>query len=89
MGGTATLTNLGAYGIDAFTPILNPPQSVILGVGRIAQRPVVEGRGIAVGTTCTLSLTFDHRVADGAPAAMLLDAVARRIGDPAFFGGLA
>lgn len=89
LGGTATLTNLGAYGIDAFTPVLNPPQSVILGVGRIALRPVVEDGQIAVGTTCVLSLTFDHRVADGAPAAELLGAVARRIADPAFFGGLA
>jgi len=89
LGGVATLTNLGAYGIDAFTPVLNPPQSVILGVGRIAARPVVDEGRLAVGTTCVLSLTFDHRVADGAPAAELLDAVARRMNDPEYLAALA
>lgn len=89
LGGVATITNLGAYGIDAFTPVLNPPQSVILGVGRIAARPVVDEGRLAVGTTCVLSLTFDHRVADGAPAAELLDAVAQRMNDPVYLAGLA
>ncbi len=79
LGGTSTVTNLGAHGVDAFTPVLNPPQSAILGVGRIAQRPVVEDGQITVGWTCVLSLTFDHRVTDGAPAADLLAAMARRI----------
>jgi pyruvate dehydrogenase E2 component (dihydrolipoamide acetyltransferase) len=82
LGGTATVTNLGAHGVDAFTPVLNPPQSAILGVGRIAQRPVVEDGQIGVGWTCVLSLTFDHRVTDGAPAADLLAAVARRMKNP-------
>ena len=50
-GGTATVTNLGAYGIDAFTPLLNPPQALVLGVGRIQQRPVVEDGALVVGTT--------------------------------------
>jgi pyruvate dehydrogenase E2 component (dihydrolipoamide acetyltransferase) len=81
LGGTATVTNLGAHGVDAFTPVLNPPQSAILGVGRIAERPVVENGKIAVGWTCMLSLTFDHRVTDGAPAADLLAAVARRMSE--------
>jgi pyruvate dehydrogenase E2 component (dihydrolipoamide acetyltransferase) len=89
LGGTATVTNLGAYGIDAFTPVLNPPQSAILGVGRIAQRPVVEDGRLAVGWTCELSLTFDHRVTDGAPAADLLAAVARRMNDPEYLESLA
>jgi pyruvate dehydrogenase E2 component (dihydrolipoamide acetyltransferase) len=84
LGGVATLSILGAYGVDAFTPVLNPPQALILGVGRIAQRPVVEAGQLAVGTTCVLSLTFDHRVADGAPAAELLDAVVRRLDDRTF-----
>ena len=88
-GGTATITNLGGYGVDAFTPILNAPQSVILGIGRIAQRPVVRDAALAVGQTCALSLTFDHRVADGAPAAQLLDAVVRRMNDEQFFMALA
>ncbi|HEX3557196.1 MAG TPA: dihydrolipoamide acetyltransferase family protein [Thermoanaerobaculia bacterium] len=88
LGGTATVTNLGAHGVDAFTPVLNPPQSAILGVGRIAERPVVEDGGLAVGWTCVLSLTFDHRVADGAPAADLLAAVARRMNDPDYLASL-
>ncbi len=85
-GGTASITNLGSHGIDAFTPILDGPQSVILGIGRIAERAVVRAGTLAVGHTCVLSLTFDHRVADGVPAARLLDAIVRRMNsefDPA------
>jgi pyruvate dehydrogenase E2 component (dihydrolipoyllysine-residue acetyltransferase) len=94
LGGTATVSNLGAHGVDAFTPVLNPPQSAILGVGRIALRPTVEqgaaaeeGRLVAA-PTCMLSLTFDHRVADGAPAAQLLAAVAARMGDASYLDAL-
>ena len=87
-GGTATISNLGNYGIDAFTPILNGSQSVILGIGTIAKRPVVLNDEVTVGHTCILSLTFDHRVADGAPAALLLDAVVRRVNDERFFAAL-
>jgi len=86
--GTATVSNLGAHGVDAFTPVLNPPQSVILGVGRIKARAVVEEGRIVAGTTCVLSLTFDHRVADGAPAAELLAAVAERMTDDAYLAAL-
>ena len=75
-GGTATLTNLGAYHIEAFTPIINPPQSAILGMGSIAPRPAVtEGGELTVRTTVHLSLTFDHRVADGVAAATLLESM--------------
>jgi pyruvate dehydrogenase E2 component (dihydrolipoamide acetyltransferase) len=70
--GTFTVTNLGAYGIDAFTPVINLPQSAILGIGRIVKEPVVRGDAIVIGQTMTLSLTFDHRVIDGAPAAAWL-----------------
>ncbi len=87
--GTATISNLGSHGVDAFTPILNGSQSVILGIGRIAQRPVVRNAELAIGHTCVLSLTFDHRVADGAPAALLLDAVVCRMNDDQFFASLA
>jgi pyruvate dehydrogenase E2 component (dihydrolipoamide acetyltransferase) len=77
--GTVTLTNLGAHHVDTFTPILNPPQSAILGVGRIAPRPFVGQDGqLTVRPTVHLSLTFDHRVADGATAAALLEAIAAR-----------
>ena len=89
IGGTATITNLGGHGVDAFTPVLNPPQSAILGVGRIVERAVVVGGALAIAHTCVLSLTFDHRVADGAPAAELLAAVARRMADPAWPAALA
>jgi pyruvate dehydrogenase E2 component (dihydrolipoamide acetyltransferase) len=87
-GGTATISNLGGQGIDAFTPILNGSQSVILGIGRIAERAVVRNGALAVGCTCVLSLTFDHRVADGTPAALLLDAVVRRMNDEKFLAAL-
>ncbi len=88
LGGTATVSNLGAHGVDAFTPVLNPPQSAILGVGRIASRAVVDEGSVIAAATCVLSLTFDHRVADGAPAAELLAAVAARMGDAAYLEAL-
>lgn len=71
-GGTFTITNLGMYGVDVFTPIINPPQTAILGVGRLVKRPVVVNQEIEVKPLATLSLSFDHRVVDGAPAARFL-----------------
>lgn len=71
-GGTFTVTNLGAFGIDAFTPIIHYPQCAILGIGRIQRQPVVRDNQIVVGERITLSLTFDHRALDGAPAARFL-----------------
>jgi pyruvate dehydrogenase E2 component (dihydrolipoamide acetyltransferase) len=74
-GGTFTISNLGMYEIDAFTPIINLPECAILGVGRIIARPVVideEAEIVAVRKIMALSLTFDHRVVDGAPAARFL-----------------
>ena len=71
-GGVASVTNLGAYGIDAFTPLLNPPQTAILGLGRARPRPAIVDGAVAVRTLVVLSLTFDHRVIDGAPAAAVL-----------------
>ena len=81
-GGTFTITNLGNFGIDAFTPIINPPESAILGVGRILKKPVVQDDEIVIRSMLTLSLTFDHRVIDGAPAAQFLQTVAGYIQDP-------
>jgi pyruvate dehydrogenase E2 component (dihydrolipoamide acetyltransferase) len=75
--GTFTVTNLGAYGIDTFTPVINLPQSAILGIGRIVREPVVRDDAIVIGQTLTLSLTFDHRVIDGAPAAGWLQQLGR------------
>ena len=81
-GGVFTITNLGAHGIDAFTPILNLPQAAILGIGRIREVPVVRGEEIVPGTEISLSLTFDHRVLDGAPAATFLAELVRAIENP-------
>ena len=81
-GGTFTITNLGANDIDGFTPIINPPQVGILGVGRVVEKPVIVNGEIAKGETMYLSLTFDHRVIDGAPAAEFLQTVKNLLEDP-------
>ncbi|MEW6308810.1 MAG: dihydrolipoamide acetyltransferase family protein [Bacillota bacterium] len=81
-GGTFTVTNLGMYGVDAFTPVLNPPESAILGIGRIAARPMVSGGVVVPGQSVVLSLTHDHRVIDGAPAARFVETVARFLEAP-------
>jgi len=81
-GGVFSVTNLGGYRIDAFTPLLDPPQAAILGLGRARPRPAVVDGTIAVRTLVVLSLTFDHRVLDGAPAAAFLDAVITALEDP-------
>jgi pyruvate dehydrogenase E2 component (dihydrolipoamide acetyltransferase) len=80
---TFTLTNLGMFGIDAFTPILQLPQSAVLGVGRIVREPAVVEDRIVPRDAVTLSLTFDHRVVDGAPAARFLDTLRRCLEQPA------
>ncbi len=71
-GGTFTVTNLGGLGIEIFTPIVNFPQCAILGVGRAAPRPAVVEGEVRVRSMMYLSLSFDHRVIDGAPAAQFL-----------------
>ena len=81
-GGTFTITNLGAYDIDAFTPIINPPQVGILGVGRVIEKPAVHQGEIVRRSLMFLSLTFDHRVIDGAPAAEFLRTIKAHLEDP-------
>jgi pyruvate dehydrogenase E2 component (dihydrolipoamide acetyltransferase) len=81
-GGTFTITNLGMYGVDVFTPIINPPETAILGVGRIAEKPMAVERQILVRPVMQLSLTFDHRVVDGAPAALFLQKVKQNLESP-------
>jgi pyruvate dehydrogenase E2 component (dihydrolipoamide acetyltransferase) len=81
-GGAFTITNLGAYRIDGFTPIINPPETAILGVGRIAPRAVVVDGRVEPRTMATLSLSFDHRVVDGAPAAAFLARLAELLERP-------
>ena len=79
-GGTFTISNLGSFGADAFTPIVNPPQCAILGVGRIVDKPVAVDGLVEVRPTLWLSLTFDHRIVDGAPAARFLQQLGDRLG---------
>jgi len=74
-GGTFTITNLGMYEIDSFTPLINLPECAILGIGRLNSKPVVRDEQISVRTMVTFSLTFDHRVIDGAPAARFLQRI--------------
>ncbi len=81
-GGTFTLTNLGPLGVDGFTPIINPPQVAILGIGRIRPVPAVFADQISVRQVMVLSLTFDHRIIDGAPAALFLHDVSQLIEKP-------
>ncbi|MDE0632087.1 MAG: 2-oxo acid dehydrogenase subunit E2 [Caldilineaceae bacterium] len=81
-GGTFTITNLGMYGIDAFTPIINLPQAAILGIGRTVCRPAVHEGEVVPRQMVALSLTFDHRVVDGAPAARFLNTVREYVSEP-------
>ena len=81
-GGTFTITNLDALDIDAFTPIINPPQLGIIGVGRVVEKPEIKDEQVSIGTTMYLSLTFDHRIVDGAPATEFLQSVKGYLEDP-------
>ncbi|MEK5006080.1 dihydrolipoamide acetyltransferase family protein [Bacillus sp. FSL K6-3312] len=81
-GSTFTLTNLGAYGVEYFTPILNPPEAGILGVGTMYDTPVYREDELCKGTILPLSLTFDHRVLDGAPASAFLSTVKAHLEEP-------
>ncbi len=81
-GGTFTVTNMSHSAVDFFTPIINAPQTGILGVGRIVQKAVVRGGQVAVRDVMGLSLTFDHRVMDGAPAGEFLTTLVRMLEEP-------
>lgn len=81
-GGTFTLTNLGMYGIDEFDAIVNPPQAAILAVGRIADTPVAREGQVVVRPMAKLTLTYDHRIVDGAPAARFLQRLAALLENP-------
>ncbi|OIK07664.1 branched-chain alpha-keto acid dehydrogenase subunit E2 [Bacillus sp. MUM 116] len=74
-GSTFTISNLGAYGVEHFTPVLNPPETGILGVGAVFDTPVYVGENLERRSILPLSLTFDHRVLDGTPAAAFLQTV--------------
>jgi len=74
-GGTFTITNLGMYGVDVFIPIINPPETAIMGVGRVTEKPLVVSGQVVTKPVMQLSLSFDHRIVDGAPAAQFLQRV--------------
>ena len=82
-GSTFTITNFGHFGASFATPIINWPDVAILGCGRIVERPWVHGGEITIRRILPLSLTFDHRITDGADAARLLAKVVRFLEDPA------
>lgn len=81
-GGSFTITNLGMFGIDQGTPIINPPEIAILGVGRIAEKPVVIDGRIEIRPMMNITLSFDHRVIDGALAARFLQNMKQKIEKP-------
>jgi len=82
-GGTFTITNLSASSVDNFTPILKPPETGILGIGRVVKKPVVFEDEIVIRSMMGLSLTFDHRVVDGSPASEFFDLLSRYLEKPA------
>ena len=82
IGGTFTITNIGSFGIDAGTPIINPGEAGILCVGAIREQPWVVDHEIVIRQVLTLSLSFDHRLVDGAEGSAFLASVARMISDP-------
>ena len=81
-GGSFTITNLGMYDVDAFTPIINLPEAAILGVGRIQPKAVIVGGEVVARQMWTLSLAFDHRLVDGAPAARFLQRIKHLVENP-------
>jgi pyruvate dehydrogenase E2 component (dihydrolipoamide acetyltransferase) len=83
-GGTFTLSNMGMLGIDKFNAIINPPECSILGVGRIVEKPVVQGGEIKIRPMAWFTLSSDHRIVDGATAAKFLNHVQKLVENPAF-----
>ncbi|MFQ5951079.1 MAG: dihydrolipoamide acetyltransferase family protein, partial [Candidatus Geothermarchaeales archaeon] len=81
-GGTFTVSNLGEVGVEFFAPVINPPQTGILGVGRISKRPLARDDTVQVRHAATLSLVFDHRVVDGVPSGKFLDEVKKLLESP-------
>jgi pyruvate dehydrogenase E2 component (dihydrolipoamide acetyltransferase) len=81
-GGTFTISNVSMMGVDGFTPILNPPETAILGVGRVVDKPGVYEGQVRIRQMMTLSLTFNHMVTDGGPAMAFLRALADMLESP-------
>jgi pyruvate dehydrogenase E2 component (dihydrolipoamide acetyltransferase) len=81
-GGTFTVSNLGVFDVEVFTPIINPPECAILGVGKILPKPWVVDDQVTIRPIATLSLSFDHRIIDGAKAAAFLQEVKQNLQRP-------
>lgn len=81
-GASNTISNIGSAGGQWFTPVLNYPEAVILGIGRIAEKPIVRNGEVVVAPVLTLSLSFDHRIVDGATAQLALNQIKRVLNDP-------
>lgn len=81
-GSTFTVTNLGGYGVQFFTPIINPPEAAILGVGHVEPYLVLNNNEVEERLRLPISLTFDHRVVDGAPAAKFLQTYTKLLSQP-------
>src|SRR5699024_9535861 len=81
-GASNTITNIGSAGGQWFTPVLNYPEAVILGIGRIADKPVVKDGEIVIAPALALSLSFDLRIVDGATAQLALNLIKRLLNDP-------
>jgi len=88
-GGTFTVSNLGMFGVETFTPILNPPETGILGIGAISEKLSMTDEGIKTKPAVSLSLTFDHRVLDGHNAAAFLQRIKELIEDSTFLDSVA
>src|ERR1700730_13685183 len=80
--GSVTLSNLGPFGVDRFQAILNPPQSAIIAVGRVAKRPFVDGDEVVARLTMPMSISVDHRVVDGVTAAGFLSGIVKLLQSP-------
>ncbi len=83
VGGTITVSNLGAYGVEQFFAIVNPPQAAILAIGAIVKKPVVNGDQLEIGQRMTITISGDHRVVDGAVAAEYMGALKKLLEAPA------
>jgi pyruvate dehydrogenase E2 component (dihydrolipoamide acetyltransferase) len=81
-GATFTITNLGTYGVEFFTPVINTPECAILGIGKVGLKPAVHNGQVCARDMMGLSLSFDHRITDGAPAAEFLQTISNLIQEP-------
>lgn len=81
-GASNTITNIGSVGGQWFTPVLNYPEAAILGIGRIQEKPIVRNGEIVIAPVLALSLTFDHRIVDGADGQQALNQIKRLLNDP-------